>query len=348
MLALSCTAFAGGAPTDWTPAQGTVFAARDAHFASPVAVWKEDGRKDSMLEMRERGRAIYGRDFEWLCDGGSFVASQGNSWLGAQVDKAGAFSLELTMAPMDGIKGPRAVAWSFGDDAADAVSLEQDGARWSLRYGKSKEPLALFSRGTDAPFHLLVSVGDGTWRAYVDGKLAGEGKLEGSAAGWGAGRLVLGASASGANPWRGRVEGLAVYPRILGADEAAAQAAAMQARRAKRQPAKVVRFRGTLLRQAESSHLKDIVPYVRSLTMAEYKVDQVLEGEWTQPTILVLHWALMDSVRLPLADRKPGTKVELSVEPLAEHPELEPNRRDELPDANLDADVFYCESEKTS
>jgi hypothetical protein len=66
-----------------------------------------------MLEMRERGRAIYGRDYEWLCDGGSFVASQGNAWLGAQVDKAGAFSLELTLSPRagtNGTNGSRAVA----------------------------------------------------------------------------------------------------------------------------------------------------------------------------------------------------------------------------------------------
>jgi hypothetical protein len=123
------------------------------------------------------------------------------------------------------------------------VALEQDDVRWCLRHGKIKEPLTLFSRDTNAPFHLLVTAGDGAWRAYVDGKLAGEGKLVGSAADWGAGRLVLGASTSGANPWRGRVEGVAVYPRILGADEAAAQAAAMKARRTKRQPAKVVRFR---------------------------------------------------------------------------------------------------------
>ena len=99
------------------------------------------------------------------------------------------------------------------------------------------------------------------------------------------------------------------------------------------------------MRQARTSELKDIFPYTRSLTMAEYRVDKVLGGEWKQPTILVLHWGILDSVRLPLAERKPGEKVELSVEPLEGHPELEPNRRDELPDVNLDASVFYCESE---
>jgi hypothetical protein len=342
---LSSTVLAVEAPADWAPAAGAAFAARDAHFASPVAVWKEDGKQESMLSFGERGRAIYGRHHEWLCDGGSFVTKSGCAWLASQVDKAGTFSLELTLAPRTKANQGRTVAWSFGGEAADAVALEQEGAQWRLRLKTAKEPLPLFTRETAAPFHLVVCAGNGAWRAYVDGKPAGQGTLGGNAAGWGEGNVALGASGSGAQSWRGRIEGVAVYPRMLGADEAAQQAAAMQARRAQRQPATVVRFRGTLVRQAETSALEAIRPYTRSLTMAVYKVEQVLAGEWKQPMILVLHWALMDSVRLPLADRKPGAKSELSVELLAEHPELEPNRRDELPDVNLEADVFYCEFE---
>ena len=342
---LCSTVLAGEAPADWAPAAGAVFAARDAHFASPFAALKEDGKKESLLFISERGRAIFGRDHEWLCDGGSFVTRSGCAWLASQVDKAGMFSLELTLAPRTKANQGRTVAWSFGGEAGDAVALEQEGAQWRLRLKTAKEPLSLFTRETVAPFHLVVCAGNGAWRAYVDGKPAGQGTLGGSAAGWGAGNVVLGASSSGAQSWRGRIEGVAVYPRMLGAEEAAAQAAAMQARRATRLPATVVRFRGTLVRQAETSALEAIRPYTRSLTMAEYKVEQVLAGEWKQPTILVLHWAILDSVRLPLAGCQPGAKVTFSVEPLEQHPELEPNRRDELPDVDPAAAVFYCESE---
>jgi hypothetical protein len=47
----------------------------------------------------------------------------------------------------------------------------------------------------------------------------------------------------------------------------------------------------------------------------------------------------------PIADRKPRVAVELRVERLEDHPELESCRRDELADADLAADLYYCESE---
>ncbi len=132
----------------------------------------------------------------------------------------------------------------------------------------------------------------------------------------------MGATWSGADPWRGRMEGIAVFPRALTAGEAAGEAAAIKALQAGRKPATTVRFQGTLVRQAKTSALEDIRPYTRSLTAAEYKVEQVLAGEWNQPTITVLHWMIMDGKRLPIADRKLGTAVELSVEPLDGQPPI--------------------------
>jgi len=210
---------------------------------------------------------------------------------------------------------------------------------------KGGEEIGLFARDTDAPFHLVLTVGNGSWQAYVDGKAAGNGKVKGNAADWSAGKVALGALPSGQGIWRGRIQGVAVYARELSPQDAARQAAAMKAELDARKPINFLKFSGTLVRQAQTSELKSILPYTRSLTMAEYKVDKVLGGEWKRPTILVLHWGILDSMRLPIADRKPGEKVELSVEPLEQHPELEPNRRDELTGLNLDIALFYCESE---
>lgn len=53
----------------------------------------------------------------------------------------------------------------------------------------------------------------------------------------------------------------------------------------------------------------------------------------------------MDGKRLPIADRKLGAAVELSVERLEEHPQLECCRRDEITEGDIGADLFYCESE---
>ena len=106
-----------------------------------------------------------------------------------------------------------------------------------------------------------------------------------------------------------------------------------------------MRFRGTLVRQAETADVAEIRPYTRSLSASEYRVDKVVAGDWAEPTITVFHWMVMDGRRLPLADRRPGEEVELVVEPLGDHPQLESSRRDELTDGDLAAEVFYCESE---
>jgi hypothetical protein len=142
------------------------------------------------------------------------------------------------------------------------------------------------------------------------------------------------------------LQGVSVYPRALSEQEVARQALAMSAVIADREPVERIRFRGTLVRQAETSAQEAIRPYTRSLTAAEYRVHSVLEGEWDEPTIMVLHWMVMDDKRLPIADREPGERVELVVELLDDQPQLESERRDELPDADLDTILFYCESEE--
>ncbi|MGB2998873.1 MAG: LamG-like jellyroll fold domain-containing protein [Phycisphaerae bacterium] len=330
----------------WAPAEGAVFAIRNAHVSSKALAYEANGRELLVLNVRERGRALHGRHFEWLCDDGSFLATQGGEWLSAQVRKAGAVSIEATLEPRSLGGGKRAVAWSFGTDKETVAAIAQLEKRWVLQL-KGGEEIGLFARDTEAPFHLVLTIGNGFWQAYVDGKAAANGKVKGNASDWSAGKVALGALPSAEGTWRGRIHGVAVYARVLTPHDAAKQAEAMKAELDARQPIKPLKFNGTLVRQARTSELKDILPYTRSLTMAEYQVDNVLAGEWKHPTILVLHWAILNSVRLPLAERKPGGKVELTVEPLEGHPQLEPHRRDELPDANPGAAVFYCESEPT-
>jgi hypothetical protein len=206
------------------------------------------------------------------------------------------------------------------------------------------QPIALFAPEAGKSVHVLIACDKNKWVAYRDGQPVHSGQLAAGASAWGTRQLVMGAAWSGADAWRGRMEGIAVFPRALTAEETAGEAAAIRALQAVRKPATTVRFRGTLVRQAKTSALEDIRPYTRSLTAAEYKVKQVLAGEWNQPSITVLHWMIMDGKRLPIADRKLGTVLELSAERLDEHPQLESCRRDEITEGDIDADLFYCES----
>jgi hypothetical protein len=329
----------------WPKVPGAVFALRDGNPVTPVVAFDAKGRDLMAFNCAPRGRALLGRFHELFCDGGSFLATDAGTWIGMQVARSsGTFTLEAMLTSAAAPPESPGVVIAFGDDKAEDAALVHDKSGLSLRLGGA-QPIALFAPEAGKPVHVVVACGKDKWTAYRDGKPSGSGPLAGGTPAWGTRQLVMGAAWSGADPWRGRMEAVALFPRALTADEAAGQAAASKALQAGRKPATTVRFKGTLVRQAKTSDIKQIQPYTRSLTAAEYKVEKVLAGEWKQPTIMVLHWMIMDGKRLPIADRKPGMSLALSVEPMDQNPQLESCRRDEMTDGDLDAEMFYCESE---
>lgn len=336
-------AVAAQAP-EWPKAAGAVFALRDGNPVTPVVAFDVKGRDLMAFNCAARGRGLLGRFHELCCDGGSFVARDAGTWIGTQVAKSGAFTLEATLTPAVVPPTAPGVVLAYADDKGEDAALLHDKNGLSLRLGESK-PIPLFAPDAGKPVHVIIACGKDQWAAYRDGKPSGTGPLPADAPAWGTRQLVMGAAWSGADPWHGRLEAVAIFSRALTAAEAAAQAVASNTLRAGRKPATALRFKATLVRQAKTADLKSIQPYTRSLTAAEYKVDKVLAGEWKQPTITVLHWMIMDGKRLPIADRKSGATVELSVEPLDEHPQLESCRRDEITEGDLAIDLFYCESE---
>jgi hypothetical protein len=329
---------------EWPAVTGAVFSLRDTKIGAPRVAFDDRGRDLMAFSFVERGRALYGRNHELVCDGGSFIAQDAGAWIAKQVAEAGAFSLEAVVTPTEVTPTTKGVLMTFADDSGEDFAILQD-KNWLYLRLKDTPPIGLFPVEAGKTMHMLVAFQGGKGVIYRNGRAVRSGPLPATAAAWQPRELVLGASGSGAEPWRGRLDCIAVYPRALTAEEAARQASAVQGVYGKRTPPTTIRFKGTLTRQAKTSTLEEIRPYSRSLTAAEYKVDQVLSGQWSQPTILVYHWMIMDNERLPIADRQPGATVELSVDPLEEHPQLESNRRDDLEDMDLDAEMFYCESE---
>jgi len=328
----------------WPAAPGAVLAFRNVHFESPRTAFDDKGRALMVFNCAPRGRGLFGRFHDLVCDGGSFHVREAGPWVGLQVAKSGAFTLEVTITPAEAPPKTRGVVLAYGDDAGEDVALLHDKTGLALRLAGAP-PVELFAPEAGKPVHVLVACDRGTWAAYRDGQPVRSGTLAAAAPAWGRRQVVLGAAWTGADPWRGRIEGIALFPRALAADEAAKETAAIRPLMAGHKPATAVRFRGALVRQAKTADLEAIRPYTRSMTAAEYKVEQVLAGEWKEPTIVVLHWMIIDNKRLPLADRKPGAAVELTVERLDDHPQLGSCRRDDEVEGFADATPFYCESE---
>lgn len=330
--------------TAWPSAKGAVFAMRDSNATTQVVAFDDKGRNLMGFNLEALKRSLFGRSHELVCDGGYFRAPNVGTAIGTQVAKSGAFTIEATITPAQVPPKAPGIVMTFADDKGADFALVHDKTGLSLRL-PGNPPIPLFQPVAGKPDHLVVLCSKEKWLAYRNGEPAGTGKLAAIPPPWGKRDLFLGAGFAGANPWHGRMEGIAIFPRALVRADAMAQMGAIKASLAERKPATKVRFQGTLVRQAETSDVMKIRPYTRSLSAAEYKVDKVLAGEWTEPNITVMHWMVMDGKRLPIADQKPGAKVELTVEPLAEHPQLESSRRDEIEDADLDATLFYCESE---
>ena len=331
-----------GNPPEWPQAKGAVFALRNTHVATPVVAFDAKGRDLLDFNCLTRGRAVIGRFYELVCDGGSFLPKGAGTWIGMQVAKSGVFTIEATITPREAQPKTPAVVLVYGNDTGEDVALLQERSGLALRIAK-RSPMEVFSVEAGKAIHVVVTCDKDKWTAYRDGKPVTSGELA-AAPTWEIRELRMGARETGSDPWRGRVEGIAVFPRVLTAEEVAAEAAVVKALQAGRKPAPTIRFKGTLVRQAKTSALREIRPYTRSMSAAEYKVEKVLAGDWKEPTITVLHWMIMDSKRLPIADRQPGVTVELSVERVEDNPQLERERRDEI-EGDIATDLFYCENE---
>jgi hypothetical protein len=322
----------------WPSAGGAVFAMRGLRVTDPVVAFDAKGRELLGFNWQRRGRALPGRWFELVCGGGTFVARDAGTWIGAKVSGSGVYSVEVTVTAA-AESGSDGAVLGYGVGEKEVVGLAQEKGGWVWRQVGQK-PVTLFPVVAGKPEHVVVTSGAGKWAAYRDGEMVGSGELAGGEVRWDPGELVIGSAG-----WRGRVEAVAVFPRVLTGEEVGVEAKAAKGMMGGRKEGEVIRFKGKLVRQAATSSLEDIRPYSRSLTAAEYRVEEVVSGTWKEPVITVLHWMIMDGKRLPLADRKPGVEVELTVVPLEGQGQLEGSRRDELADGDLDAVLHYCEAE---
>jgi hypothetical protein len=171
------------------------------------------------------------------------------------------------------------------------------------------------------------------------------GSVNGEAPVWRAKQWLIGANHVGKEIWRGRAEGIAIFSKALTAIEIQTETKTYSSWISTRKRSGSVRFRGTLIKQAKTSSLDQMGEYTRSLTAAEYKIDEIISGDWKEPTIFVLHWAVIDRKHLPITTRKLGTKVILTVARCCDNPQLDSCRRDDDLDGILDAEPFYCELE---
>ena len=284
-----------------------------------------------LLRMELRGSARFGRFFEMDPRGGYFVAAGADDAVAAACKKTHQVTLEAMMTPADLQQaGPAAIiACGPAPDKGNFL-LGQEGDRLVLRLRTSAaspaQPLTLARLEAGRPQHILVAYQPGRIACYRDGEPAAPaGAVSGDLAPWTPQTLAFGADPAGGSPWAGTLEGIAIYNRFVGPDEAKIRFAAAAARLKDRKTAERVVVEARLRTVTPTPAPEAVAPYVRAMAAHEYEVEKVLQGRCDAKGILAAHWVILDARILPAAWRV-GDRYRLVLERFEDHPELESER----------------------
>lgn len=279
------------------------------------------GGADRAYTVAPHGRARLNHDHAMLLVGdGSFQAEeQAGKSLVELAEKSNEVTLEMTLTPADATPAASGTLFSFGRyKGSPLLELAQQGDAlvWRLLHNKTAEPAARFGKlAAGQAVHVIAAYGPGRRVVYVDGvKVLDDDAWQGDFYFWKPGPLEIGAK------WKGVVEGLALYDRLIGPDEAAENARRYAAERARRTAVPRTQVLATLQRCSRIPSLDEIAPYRQALAACEYRVDRVVAGTVTGPTLRVARWVILDGETLTPPK---GASAPLTLEPFSGNGQLE-------------------------
>ena len=246
---------------------------------------------------------------------------------------------------------------------ARIISLSRNPAKRNFTLGQEKDRLVLrlqtsktsrngmdFKLAQVEPgkaYHVVVTYKSGLLVCYLNGKIAAETNLViGTFDKWHGSSysLIFGNEVGGVRPWEGYLDGVAIYNRFVGQEEAARKFELAGARLAQRPVIDRKVVKAEMLQKADSPPPDAITPYRRALVVNRYKIKEAGDSQLVNQTVQVAEWALLDA-KIPstYADAKPGHVVELNLEPYEAHPQLESERlASDAP--SLEEDLYYSVS----
>ncbi len=349
VLVLSGVRDRAGSPTEIPPTRIEI--APPAWPSDPrglVFRWQSDGAnqvEDPVTGERRTcllsptGRAWLDRSFAMELAGGAFVAGD-ETVLGVLhgCQRTNELTLEATLTPRrraDGEAMARIITFSGGRRSRN-LTLGQIDDRLVFRLrtattgqNADRPQLELGQIPIGRPSHVLVSYTAGRLTAYIDGRqVLTTDALQDGFFHWRARPLVFGNEWQAEHPWYGTLEGVAIYDRALGPEEARENHRRYAELLAEVPRVPRVRLRTELVQRSAVPSLQEISPYREALSVFVYEIEEILEGELPEPADLgtrlrVAHRVLADGEVLPVSGRPVSRSYELTIEPFVDHPELE-------------------------
>lgn len=296
--------------------------------------WKDALRADrapslETARVKHHGLAFPDERGAMKLRGGWFSASEISlRTLGETMKAKGGLTLELVLSPKPFPSKPinGTVLALKGAKGEDLLALRQSGEKLRLTLQTSDgvtHEQAVGDLDSERANHVIITFAGGEIAASTNsGERWTRCKCPGDLPAWQPKELLFGAAADGTDAWRGSMERVAFYNRVLNKSELDQHTATTFAPVLARHPT----WRGNLkLRLREASPtptLAEIQPYREALVRNLY--DVVEGGQTLEPRrVVITHWALMDGHAMPAASLKPGDVIEIPVEQVESHPELD-------------------------
>ncbi len=293
-----------------------------ANGAAPNLVFDPALGVERASTVEPHGRSVLDHHFAMVLGRGTFTASGDDmDHVLRAIRGANRMSLEAWATP--GAAG-RLIALG-GRPVNFALEAEAGRLRLTLRTGhrgpEAFESAEIAAYEPGRPLHLAFTYTPGRLAAYVDGAAAGEWPLAGDFFPWQRQPLVFGEGVTAAPGTTPKLEGVAIYSRILPPAEVRENFLRYRAALARRPAVPQAVVEAELLRRSRTPSLEEISPYREALAVHEWQVTKVVAGDHPGGPVRVAHWAILDGEPEPVA--APGARRRLTIERFELNPQLE-------------------------
>lgn len=270
---------------------------------------------------------------------GHFLARDAGPRISEACRRANQFSLELTLlARAPSLRGPARIVTLSRRIGDSNFLLGQEGDSLVIRIrtpetgpaGTAHESQTEIAPvETNVRRHVVIAYRNGELACYVDGEAVPvQQRIRGTLENWDdRAELRFGDEASGDRTWDGELDGVAVFNRFIGPEEAKIRCKLSRERFTRRPAPEVITVRARLVAASATPSPADIAPYRRALALCEYELEPSEPAIDGSRRIQVYHWVIMDGKVVPDAIPAGGEVVSLRLERTDDHPQLEAERR---------------------
>ena len=292
----------------------------------------EDG---FVCRVEPKRRAFWDEHHGMMLGGGSFLAPGAGERVSERCAATSQITVELMLVPLvpesDGEMRPIFTIAS-GTERRN-ITLGQRRGMLVLWIGSSdngplgnKHEVELARLTAGEMHHIIVGYRPRKLEVVVDGefyypRLRVVGGLED----WRPAALRFGAAPDGSAAWHGKIEGVAVYDRLVDDEESLEHFASSEAVLGARARADEWRVRARVTAISKAPSLESINPYRNALVKTRYEVLSLEGGSksaFDHKEIIVSQWCWLDGEPMPAQKLKPGDEVMLRLQRAERNPQI--------------------------